>query len=151
MNCLRDEGYQPAGRMVLIPDGVRRTAKQPDIPGTYAFTLDGCVAYIGKAASLLHRVGSYAYDFDVHTCGIRRVHVEMRKALEAGRTVEVWIREAEWVTLSSGTRILVFADLERHLYKALKPAWNVGGLEGRGARVVTRKPAPKCREYPLAA
>jgi hypothetical protein len=130
---LRAEGFAPAGQMVLVPRGIMSPDGVPKVPGVYAFVIDNDhVAYVGTSKSLGDRVWKYRYVFDIdYSKPNRLANDEMRKALEGGSTVSVWVCTDVLARLPSGRMISGAHGLESALIAELQPAWNVLGVAPR--------------------
>jgi excinuclease UvrABC nuclease subunit len=127
------EGFAPVARMILTGDGIKLNGNVPKVSGVYAFVVDGRdVGYIGKSDSLAHRVWSYGYSFAITYANQNRpVNDEMRKALEAKQSVEVWVCTDTKARLPSGRAVCAAAGLEDALIRELQPAWNTLGTRPR--------------------
>jgi excinuclease UvrABC nuclease subunit len=88
---------------------LRRCPLGRNVPGVYAFVVDGTIQYLGKAGHMRGRIRAYRRAFQpVSTRPFRGAHKGIRASLKNGRAVHVLIfrtsdadealkREAEWI------------------------------------------------------
>ena len=95
----------------------------------YAFVIEDCVLYIGKSVrSLCTRMCGYRSPEPTQSTNVRN-NRNIRKALERGQLVEVFVLPDNGLLHYGGFHVNLAAGLEDSLIKELKPAWNGGRKE----------------------
>lgn len=119
-------GFERLGVCSLLADSFEYSAKAPNKPGVYAFSVDGVVAYIGLTRGTLRtRLGHYVYGHARQKTS-HRVKGLILDALNQGREVSACIAlppQFEW----NGLPVDGPSGLETGLIKLVRPPWNKQG------------------------
>lgn len=123
---LLSAGFERLGDCSLLADSFEYSAKAPNKPGVYAFTVDSFVAYIGLTRGTLRtRLGHYVYGHARQKTS-HRVKGLILEALGQGKMVSALIAlppQFEW----NGLPVDGPSGLETGLIKMVRPPWNKQG------------------------
>jgi excinuclease UvrABC nuclease subunit len=117
---LLEHGFRVVGEWRTVSCRVHHHPDLKGRPGLYAFVSGRTVCYIGKADVLHRRLRNYSNRCfrPTGTKGLRSVHAQITRAINAGRTIKVYAMVAAPEVRETIT------ELEARLIREVRPRWN---------------------------